>query len=144
MINTDELRRKLRSGDIVDHVDIHANVKSLLAELIDRLEAAESDAREQARMNGMGSEREAALMARLEEEKTHYENTYKKLLKERKITSSMVHNIMQMSSELKEIERQKPVGKFMQHPSNGIWEQDVYGDNPEARPLYLGPSTQRE
>ena len=34
--------------------------------MIDRLEAAESDALEQARLNGMGSEREAALMAKLE------------------------------------------------------------------------------
>lgn len=43
MIDTDELRRKISSGDIVDHVDIHANVKSLLAELLDRLEAAEKE-----------------------------------------------------------------------------------------------------
>ena len=35
-------------------------------QMIDRLEAAESDALEQARLNGMGSEREAALMAKLE------------------------------------------------------------------------------
>ena len=35
-------------------------------EMIERLEAAESDALEQARLNGMGSEREAALMAKLE------------------------------------------------------------------------------
>ena len=35
-------------------------------EMIDRLEEAESDALEQARLNGMGSEREAALMAKLE------------------------------------------------------------------------------
>ena len=35
-------------------------------EMIDRLEAAEAEALEQARLNGMGSEREAALMAKLE------------------------------------------------------------------------------
>lgn len=35
-------------------------------ELLDRLEAAESECLEQARLNGMGSEREAALMAKLE------------------------------------------------------------------------------
>jgi hypothetical protein len=34
--------------------------------MIDRLESAESDALEQARLNGMGASREAALMARLE------------------------------------------------------------------------------
>lgn len=37
-----------------------------VSELLDRLEEAESDAIEQARLNGMGSEREAALMAKLE------------------------------------------------------------------------------
>ena len=42
--------------------------------LLDRLEAAESEALEQARLNGMGSEREAALMAKLEAaEKTNRE-----------------------------------------------------------------------
>ena len=35
-------------------------------EIIERLEEAESDALEQARLNGMGSEREASLMAKLE------------------------------------------------------------------------------
>lgn len=37
-----------------------------ITELLDRLEAAESDCLEQARMNGMGASREAALMAKLE------------------------------------------------------------------------------
>ena len=35
-------------------------------ELLDRLEAAEADALEQARLNGMGASREAALIAKLE------------------------------------------------------------------------------
>ena len=35
-------------------------------EMIDRLEAAEADALEQARLNGMGASREAALIAKLE------------------------------------------------------------------------------
>ena len=38
---------------------------SVICELIDRLEDAESDALEQARLNGVGGEREAALMAKL-------------------------------------------------------------------------------
>ena len=37
-----------------------------ITELLDRLEAAESDCLEQARMNGMGASREASLMAKLE------------------------------------------------------------------------------
>lgn len=39
---------------------------AVINSLLDRLEAAESDAIEQARLNGMGSEREAALMSKLE------------------------------------------------------------------------------
>jgi len=39
---------------------------AVINELLDRLEAAESDALEQARLNGMGASREAALMAKLE------------------------------------------------------------------------------
>lgn len=39
---------------------------AVINELLDRLEAAEQDAEEQARMNGMGASREAALMAKLE------------------------------------------------------------------------------
>lgn len=37
-----------------------------ISELLDRLEAAESDGLEQARLNGMGGEREAALLSKLE------------------------------------------------------------------------------
>ena len=43
MIDINELRRKISSVDIVDHVDIHANVKPVLTELLDRLEAAEKE-----------------------------------------------------------------------------------------------------
>ncbi len=39
---------------------------AVINELLDRLEEAESDALEQARLNGMGASREAALMAKLE------------------------------------------------------------------------------
>ena len=38
-----ELRRKLGSDDLIDHFDIHANVKPALTELLDRLEAAEKE-----------------------------------------------------------------------------------------------------
>ena len=39
---------------------------AVVIEILDRLEAAESEALEQARLNGMGAEREAALLAKLE------------------------------------------------------------------------------
>ena len=60
MIDTKELRRLVEEDGKrnIDLGEIH--------ELLDRIEAAEADALEQARLNGMGSEREAALMAKLE------------------------------------------------------------------------------
>ena len=49
-----------------------------------------------------------------------------------------------LRSRIAEMEQQKPVGKFVQHPSNGLWEQDGYGDNPEASPLYALPGAKGE
>ena len=42
-VDTNELRRKVNSTDIVDHIDLHANIKPFLSEMIDRLEAAEKE-----------------------------------------------------------------------------------------------------
>ena len=60
MIDIEELREKItiKGLDVVADTDI--------LELFDRLEAAEAECLEEARLNGMGSEREAALMARVE------------------------------------------------------------------------------
>ena len=139
MIDTKELRQKISSVDIVDHVDIHANVRSVLTELINRLEEAESYALEHARLNGMGASREAALMARLEAAEkerdamrakietaeNHYDRVFKQLLRERKITSAMTHNVMQMASELKEMEKQEPVGEIQRANSTGNYINSV-------------------
>ena len=77
MIDTKELRR-LTKAALIGPDGVSLNWLKLLqdfqkeanpaaiSELLDRLEEAESDALEQARLNGMGSEREAALMAKLE------------------------------------------------------------------------------
>jgi len=43
MIDTKKLRQKISSVDIVDHIDLHANIRPLLSEMIDRLEAAEKE-----------------------------------------------------------------------------------------------------
>ena len=49
-----------------------------------------------------------------------------------------------LEAKIEAMERQEPAGKFIQHPSNGLWEQDGYGDNPDARPLYALPGAQGE
>ena len=74
MIDINELRRKIISVDIADHIDIHANVKSTLAELLDRLEVEEKDIALKERiidslgatLNAVASERDT-LRARIEE-----------------------------------------------------------------------------
>ena len=49
-----------------------------------------------------------------------------------------------LRAKVAEMEKQEPVGKFIRHPSNGLWEQDGYGDNPDARPLYALPGAKGE
>lgn len=49
-----------------------------------------------------------------------------------------------LRAKIAEMEKQEPVGQFIQHPSNGLWEQDGYGDNPDARPLYALPGAKGE
>ena len=70
MIDTNELRRLAQAAiskmSTLDPEFVSSVTPLAVLELLDRLEAAESDALEQARLNGMGSEREAALMAKLE------------------------------------------------------------------------------
>ena len=74
---------------------------SVVSELLDRLEEAESDALEQARLNGMGASREAALMARLEAaEKSDAESIamYRKARDERD----------ELRAKIEAMERQEP------------------------------------
>ena len=63
-IDINELRRKLQSDDLIDRIDIHANVKPVLTELLDRLEAAErSDAESIAMYRKARDERDALRLA---------------------------------------------------------------------------------
>ena len=78
-------------------------------EMIDRLESAESGATEQARLNGVGASREAALMAKLEaaeKERTIDEQRIADLMAE-------LNRVGQENEELRakiaEMERQEPV-----------------------------------
>jgi hypothetical protein len=74
MIDTKEVWRKINSTDPMDHIDLHATIMTLLPSLLNRLEVAESDCLEQARLNGMGASREAALMAKLEAAEKEHDN----------------------------------------------------------------------
>ena len=52
--------------------------------------------------------------------------------------------IERLRAKIDAMENQEPVGKFIQHPSHGMWEQDGYSDNPDAKPLYLAPGAKGE
>ena len=78
-----------------------------ITEILDRLEAAESDALEQARLNGMGSEREAALLTKLEAaEKSDAESIamYRKARDERDA----------LRAKIEAMEQQEPVAEIGQ------------------------------
>lgn len=113
-----------------------------ITELFDRLEAAESDALEQARLNGMGGEREAALMAKLEAAEKERDALRAALRHEADCVEAAKAEIAALRVKVERMEKQGPVGQFIQHPSNGLWEQDGYGDNPDAKPLYALPVAQ--
>ncbi len=113
-----------------------------IEQLCASLEAAEAECLEQARLNGMGSEREAALMAKLEAAEKERDAVAHQLVQSERGKRKISEECDALRAKIAEMERQEPVGKFIQHPSNGIWEQDGYGDNPDARPLYALPGAQ--
>lgn len=85
---------------------------AVINELLDRLEAAESDCLEQARLNGMGGEREAALMAKLEAaEKSDAESIamYRRVRDERDA----------LHAKIEAMEKQKPVATVRINVING-------------------------
>ena len=180
MIDIKELRRLVQAAlskmNARDPEFASSVTPLAVLELLDRLEAAESECLEQARLNGMGSEREAALMAKLEAAekdiavKEEVIDSLAAVVKRldaqcdaaererdecnRRRLEAADHFAAQtalikkkyddLRAKVAEMERQDPVGKFVQHPSNGLWEQDGYGDNPDANPLYALPGAQAQ
>ena len=56
----------------------------------------------------------------------------------------LAEEVERLRAKIEQMEQQVPVGKFIQHPSHGMWEQDGYSDNPDARPLYALPGAKGE
>ena len=111
MIDINELRQSLGAIQTEE-----------VAELLDRLEAAEADALEQARLNGMGSEREAALMAKLEA--AEKERDKLKELNSALYTNSnsqVIHNARlaeenyALRAKVEAMEKQEPVAEWIEN-----------------------------
>ena len=137
IIDTKELRRKLRSDDLVDHVDIHANVKPVLTELLNRLEAWEEVFGHLGTPDEVGNEWHA-LSARLEAaEKSDAESLmmYRKARDERD----------ELRAKIVEMERQEPVATVIKEGDSRYWMSERLWTFPDGKyPLYALPGAQGE
>ena len=114
----------------VEMIDINELRQSLgaiqteeVAELLDRLEAAESDALEQARLNGMGSEREAVLMAKLEVAEKERDWNAERL-------EDAIEELTALRAKIAEMEKQEPVAS--------VWRCDndhIHGSRERTLPM---------
>lgn len=132
MIDVDKLRQALGAVQPEE-----------VEELLDRLEAAESDGLEQARLNGMGGEREAALLSKLEaaekERDWHAERC-----------EDTMNECAALRAKIEEMERQEPYS-YLYEFSNPIDGRPVWRNVPgywnaqfpkSSKPLYALPGAQ--
>ena len=133
MIDTKELRLIVQDYKLAGSpVFIQA---ADMDEILDRLEAAESECLEQARLNGMGASREAALLAKLEaaeENRSHF------LVKIGKLYAQCDA----LRAKVAEMERQVPIcrAEDLKHAESLL---PTLGLKPE-NPLYALPGAKGE
>jgi len=128
MIDINELRRLAQAAT--------PGPWKAVSELLDRLEAAEAEALEEARLNGMGSEREAALLAKLEAAE-----------KERDWHAGRCEDAMNecaaLRAKIEAMERQEPVGEIQRANSTGNYIcSEVWVPLPVGSKLYALPGAQ--
>ena len=128
--------------------------QAAISEILDRLEEAESDALEQARMNGMGASREAALMAKLEAAEKERES-WKGLAKQfgneadelRTHLSFAKDELNRLRAKIAEMERQEPVATVRINAINGNPSVDFVPGHRYLHhndKLYLAPGAKGE
>ena len=116
-----------------------------ISELLDRLEEAESDAIEQARLNGMGSEREAALMAKLEmaeKERAIDEQRIADLMAE---LNRVGHENEELRANIEAMEKKEPAATVRINAINGNPSVDFVPGHRYLHhndKLYLAPGAQ--
>ena len=132
---------------------------AVVIEILDRLEAAESEALEQARLNGMGAEREAALLAKLEAaekerdalrskiETAENDDAHQKALAASalRVAEGWERKCGELRAKIEAMERQEPVAWCATDETGTVIE--ALGMNHSRRfdtPLYLTPGAQGE
>lgn len=120
---------------------------TVVLELLDRLEVAEKEALEQARVNGMGSEREASLMAKLESAKKERDTLLSIVDKfgdgidwiQRALQAEV--EVDRLRARVEVMERQEPVAWM---DRNGTLYSTVSHVLASDKPLYLAPGAKGE
>ena len=114
-------------------------------EILDRLEAAESECLEQARLNGMGGEREAALMAKLEAAEIERDSAKKLADSLALALNTSNHERDNLRAKIEQMERQEPVAK-VESWTNGSYSRNYklrwLRDVNEGAKLYALPGAQ--
>ena len=126
-------------------------------ELLDRLEEAESECLEQARLNGMGASREAALMAKLEAAEKEVEIERMRLAAcgvaalgyfegcAEEYISASLNDVLALRAKIEAMERQEPVAWCATDETGTVIES--LGMNQSRRfdtALYLAPGAKGE
>ena len=121
MIDTKELRRLAQAATpgpdgvslnwlkLLQDFQKEAN-PAVINEILDRLEEAESDCVEQALLLGMGSSREAALMAKLEVAEKERDVLRTAVRHEADCVEAAMAEIKSLRAKIEAMERQEPVG----------------------------------
>lgn len=143
MIDINEMRQSLGA---VTPEEIH--------ELLDRLEAAESDGLEQARLNGMGSEREAALLSKIEAAEKERDNARELADTLALALNTSNHERANLRAKIERMERQEPVAWLHETRRDSdvvtdavkhVWGKAVVGALAAySIPLYLAPGAKGE
>ena len=102
--------------------------------MIDRLESAESDAFEQARLNGMGASREAALLAKLEAAEKERDWNAERL-------EDAIEELTALRVKIEVMEKQEPVAWMSSR--NGFIVKDSKNHDYNL-PLYPAPGAKGE
>ena len=114
-------------------------------EILDRLEAAESEALEQARLNGMGGEREAALMAKLEAAEIERDSAKKLADSLALALNTSNHERDNLRAKIAEMEKQEPVATVIKEGDSRYWMSERLWTFPNGKyPLYALPGAQGE
>lgn len=120
--------------------------------MIDRLEAAESDALEQARLNGMGASREATLMAKLEAAEKERDALRLAVRHEADCVDAAKAEIEALRARIEAMEQQEPVAWLHESRRDSdvvtsavkhVWGKVAVGSLAAySIPLYLAPGAQ--